>query len=88
MQLSAGQNPTITTVTNHIDEKEKLTTTPVSSDSTKSQSNMEASEPFTNGISVVSSASSAPNHNGADVDVNLESEERDEFIEIKVSFLP
>ena len=86
LQLSAGQNTNITTVTNHIDEKVK-STTPASTDSAKSQSNMEgASEPYTNGNTSVSSASNAPKQNGAeDEDVNLESEERDEFIDIKVS---
>ena len=87
MQLSAGQTPTITSVTNHINESEKSVSTPVSTESTKSQSNMEGtSEPFKNGTSV-SSPSNGANHNGAqDVDVNLESEERDEFIDIKVRY--
>ena len=83
LQLSAGQNPTITSVTNHTNENEK--TVSISTDNSKTQSNMEeTSEPFRNGASV-SSPSNGTKHNGAeDVDINLEAEERDEFIDIKV----
>ena len=85
LQLSAGQNPTITSVTNHTNENDKTVSTSVSTDNSKTQSNMEeTSEPFRNGASV-SSPSNGTKHNGAeDVDINLESEERDEFIDIKV----
>ena len=85
LQLSAGQNPTITSVTNHTNENENSVTAPVSTDSNKTNSNMEGiAEPFKNGANA--STSNGSNHNGAvDIDVNLESEERDEFIDIKVS---
>jgi len=86
LQLSAGQNPTITSVTNHSNENDKTVSTSVSTDNSKTQSNMEeTSEPFRNGASV-SSPSNGTKHNGAeDEDINLESEERDEFIDIKVT---
>jgi len=86
LQLSAGQNPTITSVTNHTNENEKVVSPSVPTDNSKTQSNMEeTSETFRNGASV-SSPSNGTKHNGAeDVDINLESEERDEFIDIKVT---
>ena len=85
LQLSAGQNPTITSVTNHTNENEKVVSPSVPTNNSKTQSNMEeTSETFRNGASV-SSPSNGTKHNGAeDVDINLESEERDEFIDIKV----
>jgi len=86
LQLSAGQNPTITSVTNRTNENEKVVSPSVPTDNSKTQSNMEeTSETFRNGASV-SSPSNGTKHNGAeDVDINLESEERDEFIDIKVT---
>ena len=85
LQLSAG-NSTLTTVTNNINGNEiNSSATSVDIGNSGSSSNMEPAVESVQSNSATTSALSAAKHNGNGiVDVNLESEERDEFVEIKV----
>ena len=85
LQLSAG-NSTLTTVTNNINGNEiNSSATSVDIGNSGTSSNMEPAVESVQSNSATTSALSAAKHNGNGiVDVNLESEERDEFVEIKV----
>ena len=86
LQLSAGQHSTISTASNNINGNEiNSSSTSVDLGNSGTSSNMESAAESTQSNSATTSTLSAANHNGNGiVDVNLESEERDEFVDIKV----
>ena len=86
LQLSAGQHSTISTASNNINGNEiNSSSTSVDLGNSGTSSNMESAAESIQSNSATTSTLSAANHNGNGiVDVNLESEERDEFVDIKV----
>lgn len=86
LQLSAGQHSTLTTATNNINSNENNSSaTSIDIRSSATASNMESAAEIIQTNSAAKSTLSESNHNGNGiVDVNLESEERDEFVDIKV----
>ena len=88
LQLSAGQHSTLTTATNNINSNENNSSaTSIDIRNSATASNMESAAEIIETSSAAKSTLSDSNHNGNGiVDVNLESEERDEFVDIKVGF--
>ena len=86
LQLSSGSHSTPNTATNNINGNENNSlATSVNIGNTGTSSNMEPAAESVQSNSATTSALSAAKHNGNGiVDVNLESEERDEFVDIKV----